>query len=83
MKYIKEPFSKAMDLTPLHEERSLKWSGKTKEPTNGGLDAHPFHTHGRHFYDMGGGDGEYNTTANEERLKSRCPIQCDTSLLYQ
>lgn len=51
--------------------------------TNGGLDAHPFHAHGRHFYDIGGGDGQYNATANEERLKSSCPIQRDTSLLYR
>lgn len=50
---------------------------------NGGVDAHPFHAHGRHFYDIGGGDGEYNATANEERLKSSCPIQRDTSVLYR
>jgi L-ascorbate oxidase len=51
--------------------------------TNGGLDAHPFHAHGRHFYDIGGGDGEYNATSNEERLKSSRPIQRDTSMLYR
>ncbi|KAJ5377501.1 uncharacterized protein N7496_004910 [Penicillium cataractarum] len=51
--------------------------------TNGGLDAHPFHAHGRHFYDIGGGDGEYNATANEERLKSSRPMQRDTSMLYR
>jgi L-ascorbate oxidase len=51
--------------------------------SNGGLDARPFHAHGRHFYDIGGGDGEYNATANEERLKSSGPVQRDTSMLYR
>ncbi|KAJ5701598.1 hypothetical protein N7488_009146 [Penicillium malachiteum] len=51
--------------------------------TNGGLDVHPFHAHGRHFYDIGGGDGKYNATANEERLKSSRPIQRDISMLYR
>ncbi|KAL2784679.1 Cupredoxin [Aspergillus keveii] len=51
--------------------------------SNGGLDAHPFHAHGRHYYDIGGGDGLYNATANEERLKGTCPIQRDTSVLYR
>lgn len=51
--------------------------------TNGGVDAHPFHAHGRHVYDVGGGDGKYNATANEERLKLSHPIQRDTSILYR
>ncbi|KAJ6007926.1 hypothetical protein N7540_011902 [Penicillium herquei] len=51
--------------------------------TNGGLDVHPFHAHGRHFYDIGGGDGKYNATANEERLELSHPIQRDTSMLYR
>lgn len=50
---------------------------------NGGVDAHPFHAHGRHFYDIGGGDGLYNASANEERLKGTHPIQRDTSVLYR
>ncbi|KAJ5259627.1 hypothetical protein N7478_012608 [Penicillium angulare] len=51
--------------------------------TNGGVDAHPFHAHGRHFYDIGGGDGQYNATENERRLKSSQPIQRDTAILYR
>lgn len=51
--------------------------------TNGGVDAHPFHAHGKHYYDIGGGDGLYNATANEERLKSSHPIQRDSSVLYR
>ncbi|KAL4931773.1 Cupredoxin [Aspergillus undulatus] len=50
---------------------------------NGGVDAHPFHAHGRHFYDIGGGDGLYNAAANEERLKGTHPILRDTSVLYR
>ncbi|KAL4950911.1 Cupredoxin [Aspergillus filifer] len=50
---------------------------------NGGVDAHPFHAHGRHFYDIGGGDGLYNITANEEKLKDIHPIKRDTSMCYR
>ncbi|CAI7632070.1 unnamed protein product [Penicillium pancosmium] len=50
---------------------------------NGGVDAHPFHAHGRHYYDIGGGDGQYNATANEKLLDSHRPIQRDTSVLYR
>ncbi|KAL4807470.1 Cupredoxin [Aspergillus unguis] len=50
---------------------------------NGGVDAHPFHAHGRHFYDIGGGDGLYNATENEARLKGTHPIKRDTSMLYR
>ncbi|KAL4784881.1 Cupredoxin [Aspergillus varians] len=51
--------------------------------TGGAVDAHPFHAHGRHPYDIGGGDGLYNATANEERLQGTQPIQRDTSVLYR
>ncbi|KAJ6141481.1 hypothetical protein N7470_009871 [Penicillium chermesinum] len=51
--------------------------------TNGGLDVHPFHAHGRHVFDIGGGDGKYNETANEEKLKSAHPVLRDTSVLYR
>ncbi|KAL2867486.1 Cupredoxin [Aspergillus lucknowensis] len=50
---------------------------------NGGLDAHPFHAHGRHVYDIGAGDGLYDIAANEERLRRTHPIQRDTSVLYR
>lgn len=49
---------------------------------NGGVENHPFHGHGRHFYDIGGGDGLYNLTENEGRLKGTHPIPRDTSMLY-
>ncbi|EEA25167.1 hypothetical protein TMatcc_006611 [Talaromyces marneffei ATCC 18224] len=49
----------------------------------GGYDAHPFHFHGAHVWDMGSGPGVYNATVNEERLKSYNPIVRDTSLLFR
>lgn len=51
--------------------------------SNGGVDVHPFHAHGRHVYDIGGGDGKYNETANEERLQSAHPVLRDTPILYR
>ncbi|KAE8381839.1 Cupredoxin, partial [Aspergillus bertholletiae] len=50
--------------------------------SNGGVENHPFHAHGRHVYDIGGGDGMYNLTENEIRLKGTRPITRDTSILY-
>lgn len=49
----------------------------------GGYDAHPFHFHGAHVWDMGSGPDVYNATANEERLKDYNPIVRDTSLLFK
>ncbi|KOC11253.1 putative laccase [Aspergillus flavus AF70] len=50
--------------------------------SNGGVENHPFHAHGRHFYDIGGGDGLYNLTENEARLKGTRPVIRDTTMLY-
>lgn len=49
----------------------------------GGYDAHPFHFHGAHVWDMGSGPGVYDAAANEERLKGYNPIIRDTSLLFR
>lgn len=53
----------------------------------GGLDAHPFHAHGAHFWDLGSGNGTYNSTANEARWAAlrgvAAPIKRDTSMLYR
>ncbi|KAJ4149869.1 hypothetical protein LMH87_010647 [Akanthomyces muscarius] len=48
----------------------------------GDVQHHPFHGHGRHFYDIGGGPGLYDPTKNEERLKETSPVQRDTTILY-
>jgi L-ascorbate oxidase len=49
----------------------------------GGLDTHPWHIHGGHVWDLGSGTGDYNATANEERLDGYSPILRDTSFLYK
>lgn len=49
----------------------------------GGLDVHPFHAHGAHFYDIGSGNGTYKATANEERLQGTHPVKRDTTMLYR
>lgn len=49
---------------------------------SGGLENHPFHGHGRHYYDIGGGDGLYDAEENEKRLEGTNPVTRDTSVLY-
>ena len=48
-----------------------------------GPDVHPFHLHGKHFWDLGSGNGTYNATANEERLKGTSPVLRDSSMVYR
>ena len=48
-----------------------------------GFDIHPWHIHGGHIYDLGSGPGDYNATANEERLNGYNPVLRDTSMLYK
>ncbi len=52
---------------------------------SGGLDAHPFHAHGSHIWDLGSGNGTYNQTANEEKWASinGGPVKRDTAVLYR
>ncbi|KAK9241639.1 multicopper oxidase-domain-containing protein [Lipomyces tetrasporus] len=42
-----------------------------------------FHAHGAHYYDIGSGNGTYNVTANEERLKGTEHVLRDTTMLYK
>lgn len=51
----------------------------------GGLDAHPFHAHGAHYWDLGSGNGTYDQAANEARWANSTgkPIKRDTSVLYR
>ncbi|EHK96709.1 putative L-ascorbate oxidase [Glarea lozoyensis 74030] len=37
----------------------------------GGLDIHPFHAHGAHFWDLGSGNGTFNGTANDASWAAR------------
>lgn len=66
----------------LNEVLEIVWQNEGAF-TSGGLDTHPFHGHGRHFYDIGGGDGLYDVAANEERLKNGTPATRDTTVLYR
>jgi hypothetical protein len=38
--------------------------------TKGTRETHPWHAHGAHYWDLGGGDGIYNATANEEKWRN-------------
>lgn len=49
----------------------------------GGVDYHPFHAHGGHYYDCGSGNGTYDPVANEARLKNYNPVKRDTTNLYR
>ena len=50
--------------------------------TGGSLDVHPWHAHGKHYYDLGGGPGAYDAVAAERRLNGTTPVQRDTTMLY-
>lgn len=47
------------------------------------LENHPFHAHGEHIWDAGGGSGHYSVEKLEELLKRRQPIKRDTTNLYR
>ncbi|KAF2788279.1 multicopper oxidase [Melanomma pulvis-pyrius CBS 109.77] len=56
---------------------------------SGGWDVHPFHAHGRHYWDLGAGNGTYNATANNEKLDTLyrendwTPALRDTTMQYR
>ncbi|KAI5455598.1 laccase-like protein [Mariannaea sp. PMI_226] len=49
-----------------------------------GVDAHPFHAHGQHYFDIGSGNGTYDAVANEAHIKAvgYRPVRRDTTFLY-
>ncbi|KAI8627879.1 Cupredoxin [Xylariaceae sp. FL1651] len=49
----------------------------------GTLDTHPWHMHGRHYYDIGSGEGRYDPDIAEGKLKDTTPIQRDTTMLFR
>ncbi|KAM0524767.1 hypothetical protein ACHAPE_000868 [Trichoderma viride] len=49
----------------------------------GGLDTHPWHAHGSHIYDIGGGPGVFHPDIAEQQLKGTHPIRRDTSMLFR
>ncbi|KAJ4394874.1 hypothetical protein N0V93_004094 [Gnomoniopsis smithogilvyi] len=52
---------------------------------NGGVDVHPMHGHGQHFYDLGSGNGTYDPVAVEEArvAANYTPVKRDTTMLYR
>ncbi|RFU31599.1 hypothetical protein B7463_g4738, partial [Scytalidium lignicola] len=52
---------------------------------SGGLDVHPFHAHGAHFFDLGSGNGTYDAKVNEQKIRARGyePLKRDTTMLYR
>ncbi|KAI0445829.1 Cupredoxin [Xylaria telfairii] len=49
----------------------------------GALDTHPWHMHGRHYYDIGAGEGKFDPDVAEAKLKGTTPIQRDTTMLFR
>ena len=49
----------------------------------GGFDTHPWHIHGGPVWDLGSGQGSYDASRNEQKLKGYNPIRRDTSFLYK
>lgn len=52
---------------------------------SGVLDTHPFHSHGKHYFDVGSGPGKFDAEANNAKLErlGYKPITRDTTMLYQ
>ncbi|KAI1365929.1 Cupredoxin [Xylaria arbuscula] len=50
---------------------------------SGGLDTHPWHMHGRHFYDIGSGPGRFDAGTAEAKLTGTAPVRRDTTVLYR
>ena len=51
--------------------------------TAGGLDVHPWHAHGQHYFDIGGGPGAFDPSFAEEQLKGTEPVLRDTTMLFR
>lgn len=56
---------------------------------SGGWDIHPFHAHGRHYWDLGSGNGTYDATENNAKLDALfekdgwTPALRDTTMQYR
>ena len=52
---------------------------------NGGVDIHPFHAHGSHYWDLGSGNGTFNQLENDAIWARRGgqPARRDTTMLYR
>jgi L-ascorbate oxidase len=61
----------------------LENTGSDDPGNRGGIDFHPFHIHGGHYYDCGSGGGVYNAAENEKKLAGYNPVLRDTTNLYR
>jgi L-ascorbate oxidase len=61
----------------------LENTGSDDPGNRGGIDFHPFHIHGGHYYDCGSGAGVYNAAENEKKLAGYNPVLRDTTNLYR
>ncbi|EXJ62697.1 L-ascorbate oxidase [Cladophialophora yegresii CBS 114405] len=75
-----DPYSNAFPALP-GEVLDIVWLSNSG-PT-GGWDFHPMHAHGKHYFDLGSGNGTYNATANEVRFGNYTPAPRDTTILYR
>ncbi|KAK5026600.1 hypothetical protein LTS07_007534 [Exophiala sideris] len=75
-----DPYSNAFPALP-GEVLDIVWLSNNA-PT-GGWDFHPMHAHGKHYFDLGSGNGTYNATANEVRFGNYTPARRDTTMLYR
>lgn len=51
----------------------------------GGFEVHPMHAHGGHYWDLGSGEGMYDASANDAKIKrlGYTPVKRDTTMLYR
>ena len=49
----------------------------------GGLDVHPWHAHGQHYYDIGSGPGGFDSRLLEHQLQGTEPVLRDTTMLFR
>ncbi|KEF57337.1 L-ascorbate oxidase [Exophiala aquamarina CBS 119918] len=75
-----DPYSNAFPALP-GEVLDIVW--QSNSGVTGGWDFHPMHAHGKHYFDLGSGNGTYNATANEPRFVNYTPARRDTTLLYR
>ncbi|KAJ4590774.1 hypothetical protein HRR83_007788 [Exophiala dermatitidis] len=75
-----DPYSNAFPALP-GEVLDIVWLSNSG-PT-GGWDFHPLHAHGKHYFDLGSGNGTYSATTNEAKFQHYTPARRDTTILYR
>ncbi|RVX68439.1 hypothetical protein B0A52_07439 [Exophiala mesophila] len=75
-----DPYTHAFPALP-GEVLDIVWESNSG-PT-GGWDFHPMHAHGKHYFDLGSGNGTYNATENEKHFEDYTPARRDTTLLHR